>query len=82
MNLNNTVEILDMTKYTLDEITELLNEGKTLIMALEKGEHVNASLNESFSKYLNANIKLKEEKENCGTCGCGQPANILVYVWK
>ncbi|AUM62331.1 hypothetical protein [Spiroplasma monobiae] len=81
-NLNNTIEILDMSKYSLDDLEKLLKEQKTIILALEKGEHVSNSLNLGYSEYLKANIELKEISENCGTCGCGKPANILVYVWR
>ncbi|WP_338985241.1 hypothetical protein [Spiroplasma endosymbiont of Diplazon laetatorius] len=81
-DLNNLVEVLDMTKYELEDLNTILDEGKTILIALEKGEHVTNSLNEGYSHYLKANVELKEEKENCGVCGCGQPADILVYAWR
>ncbi|AUB31144.1 hypothetical protein [Spiroplasma floricola] len=81
-NLNNVFEISDMSKFELKDIKEILDKGQTILMALEKGEHVSNSLAKGFSDYLNAYIELKEEKENCGICGCGKPANILVYIWK
>ncbi|QHX36329.1 hypothetical protein [Spiroplasma sp. BIUS-1] len=81
-DLNNVVEVLDMTKVEIQEIQNMLEEGKTLLIALENGEHVANSLKEGYSNFLGANIELKEEKENCGVCGCGKPANILAYAWK
>ncbi|KAF5276150.1 hypothetical protein FQR65_LT16468 [Abscondita terminalis] len=69
-DLNNLVEVLDLTKHSIEEIHGLLNEGKTLLVALENGEHVQKSLENGFSGYLQANVELKEQKENCGVCGC------------
>ncbi|AGR41139.1 hypothetical protein [Spiroplasma taiwanense] len=81
-NLDNVIEILDFTKYDFDEIKQFLNEGKTIKIALELGENVKRSLTKGYSDHFDANIELIEEKENCGVCGCGKPANALFYFYK
>ncbi|WP_027063172.1 hypothetical protein [Mesoplasma seiffertii] len=81
-NIENVYEIQDLSKIEISEINNLLDSDKTLLLALRKGVHVEQSLKEGYSQYLKANVELKEAKPNCGTCGCGEPADILVYAWR
>ncbi|WP_106078992.1 hypothetical protein [Mesoplasma coleopterae] len=81
-NADKVIEVLDMTKINIEEVNDKLNKGYTILMAFEKGKNVTKSIQDGWSEYLNAKVELKEEKENCGICGCGKPANILVYVWR
>ncbi|MBE4704397.1 hypothetical protein [Spiroplasma platyhelix] len=78
-DLNNMIEILDGD---FSNIENLLTEGKTILAAVEIGEYVSSSLNKGFSDHFNANMELKEKKENIGICGCGKPANALIYIWR
>ncbi|AOG60285.1 hypothetical protein SHELI_v1c03300 [Spiroplasma helicoides] len=67
----------------IEKIIKALDEGKTIIWAVEYGEKVRDSLAKGKIEFLgNANCELKELKEDCGTCGCGKPANALIYVWR
>ncbi len=78
-DINNAVEIYNGD---FSQFKELLSEGKTILAAIEKGERVTSSLEKGFSDHFNAKMELKEDKENAGICGCGKPANALVYYWR
>ncbi|AKU79376.1 hypothetical protein [Spiroplasma turonicum] len=78
-NLNNTVEVTDGN---FDLITKYLEEGKTVIASLQKGEKLTESLQTGDMLNGFAKIKLKESKENCGVCACGKTADTLVYLWR
>ncbi|QGS52390.1 hypothetical protein [Spiroplasma tabanidicola] len=79
LDKNNYVHV---TNGDFKEIDKILNEGKTVLAALECGEKLKASLEEGKMSNGFANVELKEYKDNCGTCGCGKPANCLVYLWR
>ncbi|AUF83508.1 hypothetical protein CXP39_01710 [Mesoplasma syrphidae] len=81
-DVKNVYEIQDMSKLGISEISDLMDSGKTLLISLRKGIHVEKSLENKYSEFLKANIELKEEKANCGICGCGEIADILVYAWR
>lgn len=78
-DINNAVEILNGD---FSNVEQLLSEGKTILVAVEMGQFVTESLKKGKSEHFNANIELKEKKENAGVCACGKPANALVYFWR
>lgn len=79
-NLNDVITINhNMTK---DEIDNLLEQGKTLLLTGNKGEMVTASLAKGYSDYFEANIELAAEGWYQGVCSCGQPNNIKLYLWR
>ncbi|AGR41169.1 hypothetical protein [Spiroplasma taiwanense] len=79
LDLNNLVEI---NNGDFNEISQQLNNGKTVLAALEKGPLLEEALKTGKMNDGFANIKFKEEKDNCGVCGCGKPANTLVYLYR
>lgn len=79
INFINTLELEDKSK---ENINKLLSEGKTLVLPIEIGKFVAKSLEAGFSEYYNANIELKEMKDNIGLCGCGNPNNALIWAWR
>ncbi|PPE04467.1 hypothetical protein EELLY_v1c01420 [Entomoplasma ellychniae] len=81
-DLNNIYNAKSLDSVYPNKIESLLNEGKTLIIPVHNGVHMSASLAKGYSDFLKANIELKEEKALEATCGCGEKANILVYVWR
>ncbi|WP_338982530.1 hypothetical protein [Spiroplasma endosymbiont of Eupeodes luniger] len=78
-NLENVVEIFDGN---IDLVTSALSEGKTIIMAVNKGPLANKSIETGYSEFFDAQVDFKEDKENAGTCACGEPADCLVYMWR
>ncbi|AHI52606.1 hypothetical protein [Spiroplasma culicicola] len=81
-DLNNLVEIREINGGDFSPIVSALDSGKTLLWAVKRGDLVNQALAEGRVELLNANCELKEEAANCGTCGCGEPADALVYLWR
>lgn len=81
-DINNPVEFLDLRNLDGHYVDQLLSEGKTLIFAYRKGMMVKGWIKKGYNKWIKANIEVKEERENCGTCYCKKPANVLVYVWR
>ncbi len=79
-NLNDVIAInQNMTK---DEIDNLLNQGKTLLLTENKGEMVKTSLAKGYSDYFAANIEVASEGLYQGVCSCGEPNNIKLYLWR
>ncbi|WP_338983024.1 hypothetical protein [Spiroplasma endosymbiont of Othius punctulatus] len=78
----NFIYISDLDDKSRENINKLLQDKKTLVMALEVGDNVKKSLDKGFSDFLNANMELKEYKDNIGVCSCGEPNNALIYLWK
>ncbi|ASZ09340.1 hypothetical protein CK556_03220 [Mesoplasma chauliocola] len=81
-NLNKLIEVLDMSNADMQYLDQKLNEGYTILVAAEKGKAVEKSLEDKWTNFLNANVELKEERSGCGICGCGKPANVLLYMWR
>ncbi|MDQ7983195.1 MAG: hypothetical protein REH79_03225 [Spiroplasma sp.] len=79
-NLDDVIVITEDT--SKDEITELLNKGKTLLLSAHKGPIVKASLTKGYSDYFQANIAIASEGVYPEVCGCGKRCNIKLYLWK
>ncbi|ASP28762.1 hypothetical protein SCORR_v1c09900 [Spiroplasma corruscae] len=79
LDKSNAVKV---TNGDFNTISNLLNEGKTVLAALELGPKVQESLKKGKMSDDFALIELKEKKEHAGTCACGKDANVLVYLWR
>ncbi len=63
-------------------LIELLGKGQTVLYSVENGPRISEALKKGYHDYFESNIELKEMDENAGTCGCGNKANMRVYLWK
>lgn len=81
-NIENTIVFLDLRNIDGKEVDKLLSEGKTLVFAYRKGLFVKGWIKKGYNRWIKANIEVKQEGENLGTCYCKKPANVLVYVWR
>ncbi|WP_338969382.1 hypothetical protein [Spiroplasma endosymbiont of Labia minor] len=80
LDKNNYVEVLN---WDLDYIREQLDNGKTILAAVEAGPIVQESLKNGYSNYIKAKIELKEMNENLkAVCACDNPANALIWLWR
>lgn len=78
-DLTNLKEVLDGQ---LETIKQYLNQGYTVLVAIEKGTKVKIALQTGYSYLFKANVELKESKADAGTCPCGEPADTLIYMWR
>ncbi|KAJ3616963.1 hypothetical protein Zmor_008911 [Zophobas morio] len=74
-DLENAVKITDGN---MQAVIDALNEGKTVICAVEKGPMIQKTLETGYSDYMKAHYELLEEGGEYGVCGCGKPADALV----
>lgn len=66
------------------EIRKALDEGKTVIAAVQTGKFASESLKNGYSDYLDAHIELSDEKptNNQKCFGCENIADSVMYFWK
>ncbi len=81
-DLNNVVKITSVDKGDFSPILNALDSGKTILLAVKKGELTSSSLENGRIELLNAYCEFKETSENCGICGCGETADTLIYIWR
>lgn len=79
-NLNDAVTI--DSSIAMDQISTLLDEGKAILLFAHKGSIVTESLEKGYSDYFAANIELVSEGNYQGLCGCGEPNNVKLHLWR
>ncbi|WP_031542358.1 hypothetical protein [Mesoplasma photuris] len=75
-------EITRITDGNMELAFKLLDKGEIVELAAFAGPEVEKTIKNKFSGYLNANAEVIERGENLGVCGCGEPANVILKIWR
>ncbi|QBQ07449.1 hypothetical protein SGLAD_v1c02500 [Spiroplasma gladiatoris] len=81
-NLNDLVEIKNLKELDIAQIVNALDEGKTVLWSVHKGEMVDKAIAEGRIELFDANCELKSTIEDGSYCGCGKPSNAQLIIWR